>query len=85
MLRYLIVYGYKLIYIYEKLKQTEQKQKEFLDVATHDLRIPIQPIINIVDILRQDLKNNNNRAFKSKLLDIAKRLMKSTESILDVC
>jgi light-regulated signal transduction histidine kinase (bacteriophytochrome) len=73
------------LYIYEKLKQTEQKQKEFLDVATHDLRIPIQPIINIVDILRQDLKNNNNRAFKSKLLDIAKRLMKSTESILDVC
>ena len=74
--------------MYEKLKQTEQLQKEFLDVAAHELRTPIQPIINIVDILRSDLKNNNNRNFHPELLDIAKRnakrLMNLTESILDV-
>ncbi|MGN6628884.1 MAG: ATP-binding protein [Candidatus Nitrosocosmicus sp.] len=74
--------------MYEKLKQTEQMQKEFLDIAAHELRTPIQPIINIIDILRLDIKKNNNRILQSELLDIAKRnakrLMNLTESILDV-
>jgi hypothetical protein len=42
--------------MYEKLKQTEQMQKEFLDIAAHELRTPIQPIINIIDFLRLDIK-----------------------------
>jgi two-component system sensor histidine kinase VicK len=74
--------------MYEKLKQTEQMQKEFLDIAAHELRTPIQPIINIIDILRLDIKKNNNRILQSELLDIAKRnakrLMNLTESILDI-
>jgi signal transduction histidine kinase len=31
-------------------------KKEFLDVAAYELRTPIQPIINIVDILLSDLE-----------------------------
>lgn len=65
--------------MYERIKQTEQMQKEFLDIAAHELRTPIQPIINIIDILRLDLKRNNDRVLKSELLDIVKRNAEANE------
>ena len=31
--------------MYKKVKDTERMQKEFIDIAAHELRNPIQPIL----------------------------------------
>ena len=70
--------------MYKKVKETEQMQKEFINVAAHELRNPIQPILSLTDIVR-----TNERDLKQKeLLDIilrnAKKLKQLTEDVLDV-
>jgi two-component system sensor histidine kinase VicK len=78
--------------MYEKLKSHDKMQQEFLDIAAHELRTPIQPIIGIIDILRSESKKNNNNnnstTRQSELLDVAqrnaKRLIHLIEEILDV-
>src|SRR3954449_4215337 len=37
--------------IYKKVKETEQMQKDFINIAAHELRTPIQPILGFVEIL----------------------------------
>jgi signal transduction histidine kinase len=71
----------------DRLKIQEKMQKEFINVAAHELRTPIQPILGLSEILR-------SRVTKGKewqghdLLDIiirnAKRLQRLAEDILDV-
>lgn len=59
-------------------------QKEFINIAAHELRNPIQPILSITEVLQRNAKD----AQQSKLLDItirnAKRLRQLTEDVLDV-
>jgi len=38
--------------LYEQLKNHDKMQKEFINVAAHELRTPIQPILGLADILR---------------------------------
>ncbi len=51
--------------LWDKAVPNEQMQKEFLECCwfMDSFLNPIQPFINIVDILRSDLKNNNNLNF----------------------
>ncbi len=44
---------WRQIDVYEKLRIHDKMQTEFANIAAHELRTPIQPIIGIVDILRQ--------------------------------
>ncbi|MGI0043766.1 MAG: hypothetical protein ACRD47_08650, partial [Nitrososphaeraceae archaeon] len=37
---------------YEQLKVHHKTQKEFIDIAAHELRTPLQPIIGIMNVLR---------------------------------
>ncbi len=46
--------------MYEKLKHHDKMQQEFIDIAAHELRTPIQPIISIIDILHSESKKNNS-------------------------
>ena len=46
----------KLSNMYERLRIQRKMQKEFIDVAAHELRTPIQPILGITGIL---LRSNN--------------------------
>ena len=68
----------------EELKKSEKMQKEFINIAAHELRNPIQPILSITEVLQRNAKD----AQQSKLLDItirnAKRLRQLTEDVLDV-
>ena len=67
-------------------------QKEFINIAAHELRNPIQPILGLSDVLlRTDVFNdsNKNNGIKQKeILEIiarnAKRLQRLTEDILDI-
>ena len=69
---------------YEKLKEAERLQREFINVAAHELRTPIQPILGLTEVLRSQIKD----AKQVELLDIvrrnAKRLQQLADDILDV-
>jgi signal transduction histidine kinase len=60
-------------------------QREFINVAAHELRTPIQPIIAITDIIYSRSKEDKE---KQELLEVirrnAKRLKRLTDDILDV-
>jgi signal transduction histidine kinase len=71
----------------EQLKIQERMQKEFINVAAHELRTPIQPILGLSEILRSRLVKGQEWQGRD-LLDIiirnAKRLQRLAEDILDV-
>jgi signal transduction histidine kinase len=37
--------------LYERLEEHEKMQKEFINVAAHELRTPIQPLLGVVELL----------------------------------
>jgi two-component system, OmpR family, sensor histidine kinase VicK len=71
--------------LYDRLKVHDKIQQDFINVAAHELRTPIQPIIAITDIVYSQSKEDKE---KRKLLEIimrnAKRLKRLTDDILDV-
>jgi two-component system, OmpR family, sensor histidine kinase VicK len=76
----------KISETYEQLKIHSKMQKEFLDIAAHELRTPIQPILGLTEILLSD-KRIDRAAQEEKLNVIArnaKRLKLLTDDILDV-
>lgn len=71
--------------LYDQLRVHEKMQKDFINVAAHELRTPIQPIIAITDIIYSQSKEDKE---KQELLEIimrnAKRLKRLTDDILDI-
>ena len=75
----------------EELLMTDKMQKEFINVAAHELRTPIVPILGLSEILRsRTIKDMSSSRKKQDLemLDIvirnAGRLSRLTEDILDI-
>ncbi|MGA9168935.1 MAG: ATP-binding protein [Nitrososphaeraceae archaeon] len=72
---------------YEQLKVDDTMHKEFINVAAHELRNPIQPILGLTEVLRA-IKKENTNIRQEDLLDAiirnAKRLQRLTDDILDV-
>ena len=68
----------------EELKRADIMQKEFINVAAHELRTPIQPIIAISDVLHSRIKDTEQRELLDVVIRNAKRLQRLTEDILDV-
>lgn len=80
---------------YNKLKEMDKMKDEFINVAAHELRTPIQPIIGLSEILRSRIRNNNhgdshsninaeNQEFVDVILRNGQRLGKLVEDVLDV-
>jgi signal transduction histidine kinase len=71
--------------LYERLKINDKMQKEFINIAAHELRTPVQPILGLSDVL---LSKKGNIEQYRELLDAikrnSKRLQRLTENILDV-
>ena len=82
----------KLESAYKQLELHDKMQKDFINIAAHELRTPIQPILGLVQVLRSRIDNPNNkdkdRIEESYLLDVvirnARRLQRLAEDILDV-
>jgi signal transduction histidine kinase len=76
----------------EELKLKDKLKDEFINVAAHELRTPIQPILGLCEVLRSKLRKGGIRGPSSEeeeqLLDIivknAKRLRGVAQEILDV-
>ena len=71
--------------LYKELQDHARIEKEFIDIAAHELKNPIQPILGLSQLLRSTEKE---RKEEENYLDIiirnAKRLQRLTEDILDV-
>lgn len=75
--------------LYEQLKVHDQMQKEFINVAAHELRTPIQPIIGLAEILRskKDMVKTSTDVYDEYLTIIirsARRLKELADNILDI-
>ncbi|MGH9978338.1 MAG: HAMP domain-containing sensor histidine kinase, partial [Nitrososphaeraceae archaeon] len=76
----------------EELKLKDKLKDEFINVAAHELRTPIQPILGLCEVLRSKLRKGGTRGPRSEeeeqLLDIivknAKRLRGIAQEILNV-
>jgi len=66
------------------LKKRDEIQKEFINVASHELRTPIQPILVMSDILYSRVEDKEQRKYLEIIIRNAKRLQRLTDDILDV-
>jgi two-component system, OmpR family, sensor histidine kinase VicK len=77
---------YKQInFYYEQLKIHSRMQEEFINIAAHELRTPIQPILSLSELLLS--KKGNIEQYEELLESInrnGKRLQRLAENILDV-
>ena len=71
--------------LYQKLKEADKIKDEFINVAAHELRTPIQPILGLADILRSKHTDGGQEAeYMDVIIRNAKRLQRLTEDILDI-
>jgi signal transduction histidine kinase len=59
-------------------------QQEFINVAAHELRTPIQPIISLTEVLQSQIKDVKQQEILEVTIRNAKRLHRLTNDILDV-
>jgi signal transduction histidine kinase len=68
---------------YEQLKESDKMKKEFINIAAHELRTPILPILAISQIIRPKV-DGKQREYIDIIIRNAKRLERLAENILDV-
>jgi signal transduction histidine kinase len=66
----------------EKLAIIDQGQKEFIDIAAHEFRTPIQSVLGYSEFIRSSLVNFDG--YFDNLFKNARRLEKITNDLLDV-
>ena len=70
-------------YLYEQLKSHEEMKQEFMDIIAHELRTPIQPILGLAQVLKEQISDSSQLKFLDVILRNAKRLQKLQEEMLD--
>ena len=71
--------------LYDQMKLLSTMQKEFINIAAHELRTPLQPIMGMAEVVRYGKLDKNSQ---DELLDLiiknTSRLNRLAENILDV-
>jgi len=68
----------------EQLKKHQKLQEEFIDMAAHELRTPIQPILGLADVLHDRVSDKYERGLLEVIVRNARRLQRFSSEILDV-
>jgi two-component system, OmpR family, sensor histidine kinase VicK len=70
----------------EKLRADKKVHNEFISIAAHELRSPVQPILGLAQLLRsrKEIGFREQDELLTVIIRNAKRLMELTENILDV-
>jgi signal transduction histidine kinase len=69
--------------LYEQLKAYNVMQRDFINIAAHELRTPIQPILGLSQVVIPKIGEKEQEHMKV-IIRNAKRLQRLTENILDV-
>jgi signal transduction histidine kinase len=69
--------------LYEQLKAYNMMQRDFINIAAHELRTPIQPILGLSQVVSPRV-GEEEREHMRVIIRNAKRLQRLTENILDV-
>jgi signal transduction histidine kinase len=82
---------WKQIKLYENIKKSHKQlmthnrmQQEFINIAAHELRTPIQPILGLTEIIRSKTSDSKQQQLLDITIRNAKRLGKLSAEILDV-
>jgi signal transduction histidine kinase len=67
-----------------QLEVHDRLQREFINIAAHELRNPIQPILSLSEIVRNSEVGQENRDLLDVVVRNAKKLRQLTEDVLDV-
>ncbi|PWU80332.1 MAG: hypothetical protein DLM72_12845, partial [Candidatus Nitrosopolaris wilkensis] len=79
------VLSYVSTELYEQLKNQDIMLQEFINIAAHELRTPIQPILGLADVLRfQETDKKQEEEYLDVIIRNAKRLGRLAEDILDI-
>jgi two-component system, OmpR family, sensor histidine kinase VicK len=70
--------------LYEQLKVHDKMQKDFINIAAHELRTPIQPILGLSEAVLSKSKDETQKQLLQVVVRNAKRLTTLIENILDV-
>jgi len=70
--------------LFEKMKEVEILEKDFINIAAHELRNPIQPIIGFSELLYSKIENQEHRRLLEEVILNARRLEKLARIMLDV-
>jgi two-component system, OmpR family, sensor histidine kinase VicK len=68
----------------EQLKIHSRMQREFIDIAAHELRTPIQPILGLTQVISSRVKDREEAELLKVVSRNARRLQQLTEDLLDV-
>ena len=74
----------QLEYVNEEVKLHSKMQNEFINMAAHELRTPLQPILSLSDILMHKITEPEEHELVNIITRNAKRLQQLAENILDV-
>lgn len=70
--------------LFEKMKEVELLEKDFINIAAHELRNPVQPIIGFSELLYSKIDNLEHRRLLDEVILNAKRLERLARIMLDV-
>jgi signal transduction histidine kinase len=79
----------ELVLVNLQIKQQNAVQQEFINIAAHELRTPITPILGIADMLDVEYQEQNkqeilvNKRYNETIIRNARRLERLAENILD--
>lgn len=68
----------------EELKYKDRLKDEFINIAAHELKTPIQPILGLTEILHSQIKDVKQKELLEVTIRNTKRLQRLTNDILDV-
>lgn len=69
---------------YDSIRIHDKMQRDFINVAAHELRTPIQPILGFTEQLKSKIADREQLGFLDIIYRNTKRLKKLSEDILDV-
>jgi signal transduction histidine kinase len=68
----------------EELETKNRLMDEFINVAAHELRAPIQPILGLSEIIRSKVDNKEQCEYLDIIIRNSKKMKQLAEDILDV-
>jgi two-component system, OmpR family, sensor histidine kinase VicK len=69
---------------YQKVENTNAMQREFINVAAHELRTPIQSVLGYTELLLEDETDDRKKQALMGILHNSERLQKLASDILDI-